>query len=168
LLTYVTRQHSGTPNLPEPLWPRMKNIFWLFKLGVHKLSRKFMSYIKSPGASTVTRCSFHTEGPKILRTTVQIPVATRPGDQNLWNPAFNQKSPHPVIKIDVTQRSPPFYVRDPTGATGMWPATLRCKRQQSLIFIVSELTLTPFLEHYITLPLLKKYWILMLVVKSNI
>jgi hypothetical protein len=47
-------------------------------------------------------------------------------------------------------------------------ATLQWKRQQSVILAVNELILTAFVEHCITLPLIKSVKVLLLRVKSNI
>jgi hypothetical protein len=54
------------------------------------------------------------------------------------------------------QRFPTLYLCEPEVTNGMWPAALPWERQQSVIFTVKDLTLMPFLEHYMTLPLIKK------------
>jgi hypothetical protein len=50
-------------------------------------------------------------------------------------------------------------VCDPKATNGMRPATLPGERQQSVMFTINELTLMPLLEHYMTLPLIKKCYI---------
>ena len=61
-----------------------------------------------------------------------------------------------LISNTIGQRLPNFYVCDPKVANGKWPATLPSKRQQSAIFTVNVLILS-FVEHYVTLRLVKKY-----------
>jgi hypothetical protein len=85
----------------------------------------------------------------------------------LWQVLSNGQNPPPTLVIleggivtflhTIQQWFPTFYMCDPTVANGMWPTTLPSKWQQSVISTINELILMPFLEHYLTLPLIKKY-----------